>query len=160
MATENTAYDLSVFAPRPERQRQPLQVVHNPHPKKKFLGKVEWGAVKAVATAAVVLALVCSVLYGQTRSTELTASIKAQQDTLAELQDDYEYLSTQLEMKTNISAVEEYAAGLGLTPADKSQVVYVYDGEENTVTRSKTGFGKFADTVAKGFLSMMEYFAS
>ncbi len=160
MAQETAAYDLNVFAPRPKRQRQPLHVVKNPRPRKKLLGKIDLNAVKIVAVAAVFLALICSVLYGQTRSTELTAEIKSQEDTLSELQSDYQYLSTQIEMKTNISAVEEYAASLGLAQMDSSQIYYVYGDEENTVTRSKTGLDKFADTVTKGFMSMMEYFTS
>ncbi len=154
------AYDLSVFAPREERERQPLRVVKNPK-KKKLLGKIDFAAVKIVAVAAVFLALVCSVLYAQAAATELASSIKVQEDQLKELKDDYTYLSNQIEMKTNISAVEEYATSkLGLTKMDKSQVYYVYGDQQNTITRSKTGLGKFTDTVTKGFLSMMEYFTS
>lgn len=155
----NIAYDLNTFAPRPRRRRQPLHVVSNPQPKKLF-GKVDLSAAKVVVAAAVFIALMFSVLAAQTRATELTSEIKTQQDALAELQDDYDYLSTQIEMKTNISAVEEYAATLGLAKMDQSQVYYVYGEDQDAVVRSKTGLGKFADTVAKGFMSMMEYFTS
>ncbi len=157
----NTAldYDLDVFAPRQQRQRQPLKVVKSEQKKK--LGRINWRSVSVMALAALALALIVAILMSQTTVTELTGSIQDQQANLVELQSEYAYLNNELEMKSNVSEVEEYAeTQLGLVKLDKSQVSYVSGGETDTVTRNKTGFGRIADGFSKGLLSVMEYFTS
>lgn len=160
MQEMNTAaYDLETFAPRSRRERQPLRVVKNKK-RRRVLG-IDLRVVKIVALTSVFLALVASVLYSHTTATELAGQVKVQQDALVELESEYAYLNNELDMKSNISTVEEYATSqLGLVKMDRSQVTYVYGGEENTITRTKTGFGRIADQVQKGILSAMEYLTS
>lgn len=156
---ETTAYDLDTFAPRRQRQRQPLKVVKNKK-RRKLLG-IDLRVVKIVALASIFLALVASVLYSHTTATELAGRIKTEQDALVELESEYAYLNNELDMKSNIATVEEYATGqLGLVKMDRSQVTYVYGGDENTITRTKTGFGRLTDQLQKGILSAMEYLTS
>ena len=102
----NAAYDLERFAPREQKPR--LRVAGQPKPKR-GLARYNLKWIKAVAFASVFLALVCSVLYSQVQSTELSAQIRTQEDTLADLQSEYTYLAGEMEMKTNLSAVQEYA---------------------------------------------------
>ena len=68
----------------------------------------------------------------QVQSTELSAQIRTQEDTLADLQSEYTYLAGEMEMKTNLSAVQEYATNtLKMVKMDRSQVTYVTTGQEN-----------------------------
>ena len=56
-------------------------------------------------------------------------------------------------MKANITQVEQYAQDqLGLVKLDQSQILYVSGKAENSVTRTQTGFGRFADELSSGLL--------
>ena len=89
----NAAYDLERFAPREQKPR--LRVAGQPKPKR-GLARYNLKWIKAVAFASVFLALVCSVLYSQVQSTELSAQIRTQEDTLADLQSEYTYLAGEM----------------------------------------------------------------
>ena len=65
----NAAYDLERFAPREQKPR--LRVAGQPKPKRGLARYNLNGS--SVAFASVFLALVCSVLYSQVQSTELSA---------------------------------------------------------------------------------------
>ena len=148
----NAAYDLERFAPREQKPR--LRVAGQPKPKR---GLARYNF-KAVAFASVFLALVCSVLYSQVQSTELSAQIRTQEDTLADLQSEYTYLAGEMEMKTNLSAVQEYATNtLKMVKMDRSQVTYVTTGQENKVERSDTGLARLAGEISQTVASFMEY---
>lgn len=152
-------YDLNTFAPREARQRRELKVVKNPKSKKSLSWqRLRW--IKAVALAAFFLALVCSLLYSQAKVTELGAAIDSQLSVLEDLNSDYDYLTSQMEMKTNMKSVEEYATSkLGLVALDRSQITYVDGNDENSIVRYKTGLGQLATDVSQGILSFMEYIA-
>lgn len=154
-----TVYDLNTFAPREARPRRELKVVKNPKANKVVPWKrLRW--IKAVALAALFLALVCSLLYSQAKVTELGAAIDGQASVLADLNSDYDYLTSQMEMKTNMKSVEEYATSqLGLVALDRSQITYVYGDDENSIVRYKTGLGQLASDVSNGILSFVEYIA-
>ena len=151
----NAAYDLERFAPREQKPR--LRVAGQPKPKR-GLARYNLKWIKAVAFASVFLALVCSVLYSQVQSTELSAQIRTQEDTLADLQSEYTYLSNEMEMKTNLSAVQEYATNtLKMVKMDRSQVTYVTTGQENKGERSDTGLARLAGEISQTVASFMEY---
>lgn len=155
-------YDLATFAPRPERRREELRVVKTP--KKKGLLRrlpVSMQTLSLMLMGALMAGLMLSVLFSQTKVTELTGDIQTQQQLLVELQSEYAYLSNEMEMKANITQVEQYAQDqLGLVKLDQSQIIYVSGKAENSVTRTKTGFGRFADELSSGLLSIMSYFTS
>ncbi len=133
---ENTAYDLSLFEEHtPEKPH--LRVT--PKTKGVRLRRgLAW--MKTVSAAAVVLALVVSVLCAHVQSTELSNQLHNQEKLLEELQSEYTFLSTDLEMKTNLTAVQAYASNvLRMVKMDRSQVTYVTDGEENRVERPGKG---------------------
>lgn len=132
---ENVAYDLSLFEEHVSEKPR-LRVT----PKNKGV-KLRKGLiwVRTVGVAAVVLALVVSVLYAQVQSTELSAQLRVAENALKDLQSEYTYLSTDLEMKTNLTAVQAYAANvLRMVKMDRSQVTYVAGGEENRVERPES----------------------
>lgn len=160
LTTDNTAYNLSDFAPRPERERQALRVAPTDNRPAKLFGRLDVRWVKAVALASVMLALVCSVLFSQTRATELTASIASRQSDLTSLKSEYTYLSNEMEMKTNLKTVELYATQkLGLVQMDKSQITYVTSDDANRIERHEKGLAQAAREISGGVLSFMEYLA-
>ena len=160
MQQNNAAYDLSTFAPRPERRRPKLRVAEPAKGKNKLLGRFDLKWIKAVALASVLVALVCSVLFSQTKATELAAGIVSSQKDLADLQSEYTYLSNEMEMRTNLKTVESYATGqLGLVALEKSQITYVSAPEENRIERHETGLAQIAEEISSGVLSFMEYLA-
>ncbi|WP_367925462.1 hypothetical protein [uncultured Ruthenibacterium sp.] len=154
-----TVYDLETFAPRQARQRRELKVVKNTKP----LAKAPWQhlwIVKGALLAVMFLTLVGSLLYSQAKVTELGAAIDSQKAVLSDLESDYDYLTSQMEMKTNMKSVEEYATSqLGLVALDRSQITYVYGDDENSIVRHKTGLGQLANDVSQGILSFVEYIA-
>ncbi|MEG2653667.1 MAG: hypothetical protein RSA17_08810 [Ruthenibacterium sp.] len=105
------------------------------------------------------LTLVCGVLYLQTNVTELSAKVESQQAELVNLQSEYTYLSNELEMKTSLKNVEEYATTrLGLVKLDQSQVVYVQRNPGSTITRKEGMLERmlgFASKSTKGLSSYM-----
>ncbi len=129
---ENAAYDLSLFE---EHKTQKPSLSVTPKNKRHAL-KSGFVWVRAVSAAAVLLALVVSVLCAHVQSTELSAQLRKMEDELQDLQSQYTYLSTELEMKTNLTAVQSYASNtLGMVKLDRSQVTYVTNEEENRVER-------------------------
>lgn len=151
----NTAYDFARFQPREEKPR--LRVVERTK-RQKLLAGFRWA--KVVAFAALFLALVVSVLYSQVQSTELSAQLRREQETLEDLQSEYTYLSNEMEMRTNLSAVQDYAANvLKMIKMDRSQMTYVTAAQENSVERSDGGLKRIADNMAHTMASFVEYLA-
>ncbi len=150
----NEAYDLSLFAPREERAE--LHVAQPPKKENGLRGKWMW--LKWIVFVVIMVALVCNLLYAHVNSTELSAQMHKKQDELVELQSEYTYLSNEMEMKTNLAAVQQYATStLKMVKMDPSQVTYVLSNEENQVERPNTGFARLAVEVSQTLASFMEY---
>ena len=115
--------------------------------------------VKGVATVTFVLSLVVSVLVSQATATMLMGDIQVQKDELTELQSEYDYLNNELAMKANITEIEEYAQNqLGLVKMERGQVSYVAQDDQDTVTRSKTGFSRVTQWISDMASAVAEYF--
>jgi len=113
--------------------------------------------VKRVALTALMLALVCSVLYSQAQLSELTMDVQNYQAQLKEEQNTYNYLSGELNSKTNMKNVEEVASGqLGLVKLDPTQVTYFTLEGESKVDKPESGTQKLAGWFESGLLSLME----
>lgn len=152
----NEAYDLNMFAPKEEKTE--LHVAEPTKKENKLRRHFKW--LKWTSFAVVFVALVCSLLYAQVESTELSAQMHKQEDELADLQSEYTYLSNEMEMKTNLSAVQQYATGtLKMVKMDPSQVTYVTSKEDNQVERPNTGLARLAGEVSQTLASFMEYLA-
>lgn len=154
----NTAYDLTLFEQRPHKPQLHVVETGGSGSKGKILAGIRW--VRIVAFAAVFLALVVSVLYSQAQSTALSAQVRRQQNTLEDLQSEYTYLSNQMEMRTSLAAVQEYAANvLKMVKLDRSQITYVTAEEENSVERSENGLARMAGDLSHTIGSFVEYLA-
>ncbi len=151
----NTAYDFARFQPREEKPR--LRVVERTK-RQKLKAGFRWA--KVVAFAALFLALVVSVLYSQVQSTELSAQLRREQNALEDMQSEYTYLTNEMEMRTNLSVVQEYAANvLKMIKLDRSQVTYVTAAQENSVERSGGGLKRLTDNLTRTMASFVEYLA-
>ncbi|MBD5094139.1 MAG: hypothetical protein HDT26_07610 [Subdoligranulum sp.] len=149
----NTAYDFSLFEGRDER---PKLRVEKRTRRQKIKAGLGWARV--VTFAAIFLALVVSVLYSQVQSTELSAQLRREQDRLEDLQSEYTYLTNEMEMRTNLSAVQEYAANvLKMIKMDRSQITYVTAAQENSVERFDGGLRRLADGLTHTIASFVEY---
>ena len=116
---------------------------------------------KRVSLLAVMLALVCSVLYSQAQLSELTMDIQEYQSKLATAQSGHNYLSGQLSSKTNMKNVEETATGqLGLVKLDPAQVTYFTLENESKVDKPESGAQKIAGWLEAGLKSLTENLVS
>ena len=149
-----TAYDLRKFEPKEPRIR-----VAPPVKKDKPLKKRNWAPVRTAAMSVAFLALVFSVLYSRSQITEMTTAIAQRQEELVQLQSEYDYMNFQLESKTSLSTVEEYAASqLNLAKLDSSQITYVTLQEEDRIERAAAE-NPWWDNVKSALLNLMEYIA-
>jgi len=156
---QTEAYDLNTFAARAPRRRAPLHVAP-PVKKKRGLARFNLKAVRVVLVSTLFLGLVCSVLYSQSQVTVLTGNIAKQQQQLVDLQSEYTYLTNEMEMKTSLDSVADYASTkLGLVKLDRSQIVYVQRSPEARIVRKAGFFENLLDTLKQGGLSFMEYLA-
>ena len=153
---ENPAYNLDAFAARAPKERLRVAPVQK---KKRGLSRYNKQAIKIVAVTTLFLALVCSVLYSQTMLTELGAQMVAQEKEMVQLQSEYTYLSTEMEMKTSLKNVEQYAsAQLGLVKLDKSQIVYVNRERSSDIVCAQSWLSKLTGSAALGSMNfLMEY---
>ncbi len=149
----NTAYDFSLFE---QQKKKPQLRVERRTGRQKIKAGFRWARV--VAFAALFLALVVSVLYSQVQSTELSAQMRREQDHLEDLQSEDTYLTNEMEMRTNLSAVQEYAANvLKMIKMDRSQITYVTAAQENSVERSGGGLERLTDNLTHTMASFVEY---
>ena len=148
------AYDLEMFENRAARPRAKVKAVRG----KKKAPRLNLRAVKTVAAAVVMVALVVGFLYSQAVITELTVDIQDVQSQLVSEQSTYNYLSGVLDSKTSLRNVEQIAAGqLGLVKADRSQVTYFSLESESVINRPETAAQKITEFLSTGLLSLMEY---
>lgn len=149
----NTAYDFARFE---RREKTPQLRVERRTKTQKIRAGFHWARV--VAFAALFLALVVSVLYSQVQSTELSAQLRNEQKRLEDLQSEYTYLTNEMEMRTNLSAVQEYAANvLKMIKMDRSQITYVTAAQENSVERSGGGLKRLTDDLTHTMAGFVEY---
>ena len=121
-------------------------------------------AVKMVLCMSLVALLLCLNVYYMALSNELTHQISDQKDELEELQGEALRLETELEGKTSLSAVGDYASEyLGLNKLDESQIQYVTLSNQDRIevlTDTGSGFSleKVVDQVKGFFGQIKSYF--
>ena len=148
------AYDLEMFENRAARPRAKVKAVRG----KKKAPRLNLRAVKTVAAAVVMAALVVGFLYSQAAITELTVDIQDVQSQLVSEQSTYNYLSGVLDSKTSLRNVEQIAAGqLGLVKVDRSQVTYFSLEGESVINRPQTAAQRLTEFWSTGLLSLMDY---
>ncbi len=150
----NQAYDLDRFA---TEEFATLRVVENrsaAQEKRRHDLKI----VERVVTCALVLALMVSVLYSQTRMTAMSDEITQLQAQLVEERSVYDQLAYQLESDATLGKIEEYVSTqLGMVKTDKSQVTYVTLSEGNCVRCAESGFAKYWETLQEKLDQLLVY---
>ncbi len=154
MQENNQAYDFDRFA---TDEFSTLRVMANRtvmQEKRRHTLKI----VERVVTCALILALMVSVLYSQTRLTVMSDEITQLQGQLVEEKSVYDQLSYQLESDATLTKIEEYVSGqLGMVKVDKSQVTYITLAEENKVEKAESGFVKYWDALQEKLDQLMVY---
>ncbi len=148
----NLAYDISVYEPVEKRESQ-RKIVAQKTAKEKSIS-----AFKALVTALATVLLLCAILYGKVKTTELynkEAQLEAQ---LSELTSDNNAMRTQLESKVSLNNVEEYAVNvLGLQKLEQGQIEYL-EVESDNITKVIVEKDKSVFGVAKNwFDEVLEY---
>ncbi len=105
--------------------------------------------------------LMCAVLYVQAQSIALSGEIDKQEETLLMLKSDNEFLTNELEMRTNLKDVEIYATTkLGLVKKDFNQIVYVQRENISDITCSEGFFVNLFKFSNENVLEFSEYIST
>lgn len=154
------AYDFETFTPHQPIQAQHLRVVkaRKPVPKKRRgLSRTGKRNLKIISLSVLFFALICTVLYSQAMVTELSAEIRSQQEFMKMAQSENAYLTTTMEMKTNLKSVEATAtAKLGLVKMDPSQIVYVDREADSMIVCEESWWRKLIESAQNGGLSFFK----
>lgn len=124
----NLAYDYSIYEPVP--QQLPVKRIQV----RKNNAEKSVSAVKALVTAVAAFFLLCAILYGKVEISQTFNQTSDLTQQLAVLNNENTRLQTDLEAKTSISNVEDYAENvLGLKKLDISQREYIEIEKENVI---------------------------
>ena len=135
-AKENLAYDFSLFEEKDNREeeenaRKPRRAKPAAQAKKKInaAGAVRWAAVCLFITLALVAVMVCNVQLNR-----LNDEISKTQTQLAAQQSEQVRLNVELESRSSLSSVEDYAANqAGMQKSSQYQVTYVHLTDQDKV---------------------------
>ena len=148
----SAAYDLSRFAPTPEREQPRVRVIEN----KKSQKAREMRAFSRKFTFICIslLILMSLTVYNRMLLTETKANIANKTQELVELQSENTYLNYQLETIISLKTAEEYATNnLGLVKIDAAQIEYLNLFDENVI---EAGEEKMTGNIKDIFKYMIE----
>lgn len=129
---QNAAYDLSHFAPVKPAERPQIRVAE----KKKVRKKPKFKA-GLLAAAAVLVALVCMVVYNKMMLMEAVSATNRAASKLAELESQEGRLEVELESLVSLRQADDYAVNeLGLVKTDNACVTYVNLYSDSVIVRS------------------------
>ena len=132
---ENLAYDLSLFEAREEREE--IEEAAQTPQKEKNAEKakvspavvVRWAAASLFIVLSLTAMMICNV-----QLTQLNDELSTSQNKLSAVQSEQVTLSMQLESRTSLSNVEDYATSqLGLQKANQSQIHYIHLADKDKV---------------------------
>lgn len=135
MATYNTssAYDLSAFEAAPKKQGVPeIKVVKN---HKKTLTSAF--NPRVLSAFAIVVTLVCLMVYNQVQLTEITGEINGLSKEMSELESDNAKKTSALESTVSLDSVKKQAQALGMQPRDEYQTRYIYLYQQDKIERTE-----------------------
>lgn len=135
---ENVAYDLSLFAPREAREEAEQQAKQDQSAKKvKQQAKavvhpavvIRWTALALFIALSLAAMMMCNV-----QLTKLNDEMAKSQAQLTAAQGEQVRLNMQLESRTSLSNVEDYAVNkLGLQKSNLSQITYIHLANQDKV---------------------------
>jgi cell division protein FtsL len=132
---ENLAYDLSLFEAREDREeieeaaQAPQEEKNAEKAKVSPAAVVRWSAAALFIVLALTAMMICNV-----QLTQLNDELSTSQNKLSAVQSEQVTLSMQLESRTSLSNVENYATNqLGLKKSNQSQIHYIHLADKDRV---------------------------
>lgn len=114
--------------------------------------------VKFVLGLALVMSLLCAMIFGKVEISSLCAEQTTLNQQLEQLQSENVSLQSELAQKTSMTKVEEYAEGqLGLQKLDKSQIEYVEVENKPSATVIEADEQNIFVQIKNWFSSVLEY---
>lgn len=155
--TNNLAYDYAAYD-LDERNLPKPKIKHKRNLK---LQPKAASAMKFTILGFIGLALLCAMVFGQVELSEVYSEQSSLTAELAKLNDENLSLESELESKTGLTQVEEYAEKkLGLQKLDKSQIEYVEVENDSVAEVVETEDDNIFVSVKKWFRGVLEYFGA
>ncbi len=155
--TNNLAYDYAAYD-LDERSLPKPKIKHKRNLK---LQPKAASAMKFTILGFIGLALLCSMVFGQVELSEVYSEQSSLAAELSKLKDENLSLESELESKTGLTQVEEYAEKkLGLQKLDKSQIEYVEVENDSVAEVVETEDDNIFVSVKKWFRGVLEYFGA
>lgn len=152
---DNLAREYRAHQPEILRQRAP-QIKHkrNPRPKGQALLKT----FKYFSVSMLAFAVMFAMIYGKVELSRITNEQSQLQSQLTELQENNLSLKSELDSKTSIVKVEDYAENtLGLTKLNKAQIEYVELENNQVIEVVEKKDDSFFSSAKKWFKNVLEY---
>ena len=122
----NLAYDLSRFEDREPKEKVTIRLKRG--------SRDAGSAPKFIAAAMLTGVLLGCVVFSKVENTQLHNDIRTENQTIKVLQDENVRMQSEIESKSALSNVENYAENvLGLQKLDKSQIEYIKLENDNVV---------------------------
>ena len=149
----NLAYDYSIYEPLPQKEPEKrIQVRKNTAVDQKV------SAAKAFITAVAAMFLLCAILNGKVEISKLYNEQSNLNKQLNSITSENTSLKTELDGKTSIQAVEDYAENtLGLQKLDNSQKEYIQLQKNNVIEVVKDDNDNVFVSVKNWFKDALEY---
>ncbi len=149
MSRNNLAYDLEKFEEKPTDKAPKIRV-------KRQRAENAGSAPKLIFTTVAAGLLLGALIYGKVENTAIHSEINAQTRYVAMLESENVRMQSELEEKTALKSVEEYAENiLGMQKLDKSQIEYVSisngnivdipENDDNIFVRMKNSINEFVE---------------
>ncbi len=102
--------------------------------------------------------LIMALLYSNAQLTEQVGEIEKLGEELLLLESEYAYQSFDMERRTSLNEVEEYAIReLGLIKNDNSRIEYIHLNSENELRVSEEPMAEWQQAISQNFMSILEY---
>lgn len=154
MAGDNLA---RVRAYEPELQRpEAPKITHKKNPRPK--AEVRTKCIRNISVGIIAFLLMGMLIYGKVELSRITNEQSELNAQLAQLQEDNLSLASELESKTSLVKVEDYAENeLGLVILDKTQIEYVEIENGNTIEVIEKDESGLWTSVKNWFDEVLEY---
>lgn len=151
-----TAHQLNYPAPRRSvvtEEKPELRVSINVKKRKR---KERIKVFGIVITVAVMLFLICGMLYTQSTIAELQTNLNLQTKELAEVNTENRNLTSQLDSKVNLKTIEQQAADLGLVKMENGQKIYIRSQAGNQIIIQQNGLSKILSSAQDEISNVVE----
>ena len=153
---DNAAYDLSVYDPQKEQQREEsveLRVVN-----RKNVAQI--APIKTIFMIALALSVTITLIYSKVELAGISYEVTSRKSDLAKLSEEKKVLEMRLENEMTIQNIEKEAEALGMVKISKDRIKYIEVESDDTVEdtiESEEGSGTVLDRI-KGIISrILEY---